>query len=304
MSVPINLSRFDLISLRLFVATVESGSLTLGAERFGISVAAASRRISELETHLGTTLLSRGKKGVLATPSGLTFMRHAIDIIAGLEHLSIAMQDFQQGAVGHLKLWANTSAFTGFLPALLAEYTKAYPSVRLDLEDALSADIVRAVARGNAELGIIGDNTPAEGLETVRCDTDELVLITRPDHPLARHSEARIEDVAAYDLIGLDRATSLMRHIAAAADAVGRVLTLRVQVRGFDEVCRMIDVGIGIGVLPRKSVTPIVKSLGLRMTSLTGIRSKRHLLLAMKNRLALSDPAKALVEMAEKTNIT
>jgi DNA-binding transcriptional LysR family regulator len=77
----INLNRFDLISLRLFVATVYAGSLTAGAERFGILLAAASKRIAELEAHVGRPLLARSKRGAVPTPAGQTLYRHAIEVV-------------------------------------------------------------------------------------------------------------------------------------------------------------------------------------------------------------------------------
>ena len=70
-----NLNRYDLISLRLFVSVVELGSLTLGAKEFGISLAAASKRISEMEAHVGQALLLRSKKGVVPSPA-VTFNPH------------------------------------------------------------------------------------------------------------------------------------------------------------------------------------------------------------------------------------
>ncbi|SCC95812.1 hypothetical protein THIX_90587 [Thiomonas sp. X19] len=112
----INPARFDLTTLRLFVAAVEAGSLTLGAEHMAISLPAASKRLAELEGHIGSILLLRNKKGVTPTAPGLTFLRYAISIVAGIEQLSVAMVDYHRGAGGHLRLWANTSAFTGFLP--------------------------------------------------------------------------------------------------------------------------------------------------------------------------------------------
>jgi DNA-binding transcriptional LysR family regulator len=153
-----NLSRFDLITLRLFVAAVEHGSLTAGAERLGISLAAASKRIAELEAHVGVPLLARSKRGVVPSDAGATLLPHATEMVARLAQLALAMSELQGGTAGQLRLWANTSAFGGFLPALLAAYVRQYPQVRLDLEDVISEDAVRGVQRGAVELGIVGDN--------------------------------------------------------------------------------------------------------------------------------------------------
>ena len=296
----INPARFDLTTLRLFVAAVEAGSLTLGAEHMAISLPAASKRLAELESHIGSVLLVRNKKGVTPTAPGLTFLRYAISIVAGIEQLSVAMVDYHRGAGGHLRLWANTSAFTGFLPNLLARYSAAYPSVMLDLEDALSEEVVRAVARGNAELGIIGNNTPVGDLQALVCDSDELMLVLPAAHPLTSHDVVPIEEVLRHDIVGLNRATSLMRQIAAAADAKGLQLKIRVQVRGFDEVCRMIMAGLGIGVLPMAGAVPHVKSMGLALKRLSGMPTRRQLLLVMRDEPSLSLPASALVRMVRE----
>lgn len=300
---PINLARFDLVSLRLFVAVVEAGSLTAGAERMGISLAAASKRIAELEGHVGTPLLARSKRGTQPTAAGDTLERHAIELVARLEQLAIAMGDFQRGTRDHLRLWANTSAFSGFLPGLLAAYAAAHPETKIDLEDALSADAARAVANGTAELAVVGENTPLVGLQALVCDADELVLALPAGHPLAGAATVRLDQALAHDFVALGRATSLMRQISAAAEAAGVSLKIRVQVRSFDAMCRMVAVGLGVAILPRAGASPHVVSMGLRLARIEGMPTQRRLLLVMRDRAALSRPARGLVEMVERRGV-
>lgn len=295
----INLNRFDLVSLRLFVAVVDAGSLTAGAERFGISLAAASRRISELEHHCGKELLQRSQRGVTATLEGQAVHRHAIELAANLERLALAVGDMHAVAGGLLRLCANPSALGGFLPAVLAAYAMRHPDVRIDLEDTLSEDAVRLVAAGTAELAVIGDNTPREGLETFVCDVDEVVLITPAGHPLAGTATVALERALDYDFVSLSRTASLTRKISAAAEASGRNLRIRVQARSFDSMCRMVSAGLGLTVLPRAGASLYADALGLKVMTLEGFDVKRRLLLAMRNRAALSPAASALVESIE-----
>lgn len=295
----ISLNRFDLVSLRLYAAVVEAGSLTAGAERFGISLAAASKRIAELEVHVGNALLERSKRGVEPTPAGRTLHRHVLEVIARLEQLAMAMDDFQRGALGHLRLWANTSAFGSFLPDLLAAYAAAHPQIRLDLEDVLSEEAARAVANGIAELAVIGENTPAEGLETLVCATDELMLLVPAGHALAGRLPVPFLHALDHDFVTLGRATSLTRQVAAAAEAVSRSLRIRVQVRSFDAMSRMVAAGLGVAILPRDGAGVQAAAMGLRLLPLTGVSTRRRLLLAMRERATLSGPARAFVEMAK-----
>jgi len=295
----INLNRLDLATLRLFVSVVDEGSLTAGAELFGISLAAASKRISELESHVGTPLLIRSKKGVVPTAAGHTLKRHAMETVARLEHLCMTMNDFQKGTFGHLSLWANTSAFAHFLPSVLSEYLRRFPQVRVDLEDVLSEDAARAVAQGVAELAVIGENTPTEGLETLVCETDELVLVTSPQHPLVGKGPVSFSAILEHDIVGMNRSTSLIRQIQLMAAAIGKSLNMRVQVRSFDAMCKMVSAGVGVAILPRHSAMPHAPALNLVIQRIDGMWTSRRLILAMRSRHSLSKPATDFVGLVE-----
>lgn len=188
-------------TLRLFLMVVEGGSLTAGAASFGISVAATSKRVAELESHVGQALLKRSKRGSAPTAAGRTLQRHAIELVGRLEQLAVAMDDFQRGASGHLRLWANTSAFGGFLPNLLSVYVKAHPDVVIDLEDVLSEDAARAVTSGTAELAVIGESTLIDGLQSIVCNTDDLMLLVPTTHPLARRKRVSLAQALEHDLV-------------------------------------------------------------------------------------------------------
>jgi len=305
----INLNRFDLISLRLFVAVVDAGSLTAGADRFGVSVPAASKRITDLERHCGIALLQQGQRGVTATPEGQTLHRHAIEVIARLEQLVQAVDDLQSGATGHLRLCANPSAFGGFLPGVLAAYARRYPHVVIDMEDALSEDGIRAVLKGTAELAVIGDNVPHEGLETIVCNVDQLVLLVPAGHALDSRQNAAIADVLDHDLVTLARSASLTRKVMAAADAVKRTPRIRVQVRSFDSMCRMVACCLGLAVLPQAAAGLYAQALGLVVVPLQGmglekdkdfaaiekLTTKAEALQALKDSFAAAEKAAATI---------
>ncbi|HSV36057.1 MAG TPA: LysR family transcriptional regulator [Ramlibacter sp.] len=295
----VNLNRFDLISLRLFVAVVDAGSLTAGADRFGISLAAASKRICEFEQHCGVALLQRGQRGVVVTAEGQSLHRHAVEVIARLEQLAQSVDDLQSGACGHLRLWANPSALSGFLPDVLARYAQRHPRVRMNLEDALSEDGVRAIEKGVAELAVIGDNVPFGELETLVCNVDRLVLLVPQDHRFAQQPCVAIRHAVEEDLVTLARSASLTRKVIAAAEAVGRTVRIRVQVRSFDTMCRMVACRLGLAVMPQAAAGLYAQALGLCIVGLDGVQVERRLLLAMRKRSELSLAAAALVDMIE-----
>lgn len=294
-----SLNRFDLISLRLFIAVADAGSLTAGAVRFGVSLAAASKRIAELESQVGNVLLQRSKQGVVLTPAGMALQRHASELVARLGQMAVAMDDFRRGSRGHLRLWASPSALLGFLPTVLADFSRAHPDVLFELEDVLSEDAARAVRTGAAELAVFGENTPTTGLQTMVCDIHELVLLVPADHALATLPAASLSEALQHEVVALGRATSLTRYIAAAAELAGLDFTIRMQVRGYDVMAHMVAAGLGVAILPRAAAAPQAVALGLRLVPLQGAVARRRLMLAMRDRAQLSGPAQAFVELLE-----
>src|SRR3954471_15811921 len=102
--------RFDLTDLRLFCEVVEGGSITAGAERSALALAAASTRIRGMEQSLGAELLTRSRQGVTPTPAGLTLLKHARAMLAQGALLQDDLGAYAGGASGEVRLLANTNA--------------------------------------------------------------------------------------------------------------------------------------------------------------------------------------------------
>src|SRR5262252_9226593 len=108
--------RFDLGDLRLFLSVVEAGSITRGAERMHLAIAAASTRIRNMEAALGTPLLHRERQGVQPTEVGRTLLHHARLLLQQSERMRSDLSEFAAGIRGQVRLMSNTNALTEFLP--------------------------------------------------------------------------------------------------------------------------------------------------------------------------------------------
>jgi len=140
--------RFYLTDLRLFLQIVEAGSITQGAERAHLALVAASTRIRNMETSLGTPLLHRGRLGVEPTPAGHTLIQHARLLLQQAERMNGDLAEYADGLKGQVRLLSNTNALTEFLPESLSDFLASHPQVSIDLEERLSDEIVAAVADG------------------------------------------------------------------------------------------------------------------------------------------------------------
>src|SRR5947208_10935378 len=146
--------KIDLTSLQLFVAVCELGSIGKAAEREFIAASAVSKRLSDLETAVGTPLLYRHARGVNLTPAGQSLLHHARAVLFGLEKMQAELSEYADGVRGHVRIHANISAIVQFLPEDLGAFSQEHPQVKIDLEEHLSTEVLRAVQEGAADLGI------------------------------------------------------------------------------------------------------------------------------------------------------
>lgn len=249
--------RIDLTSLQLFVAVCELGSIGRAAEREFIAASAVSKRLSDLEATLDTPLLYRHTRGVDLTPAGESLLHHARSVLFSLEKMQGELSEYADGVRGHVRVHANISAIVQFLPEDLGTFVREHEQVKIDLEEHLSMDVIRAVQEGAADLGIcntavLGASGPGE-LQTRPYRHDRLVLIVPKAHVLSALSAINFIETLDFDHVGLHATSSIYLAMRQAAAQAGRTIRLRIRVTGLDAMCRMIHNGLGVGVIPRRA---------------------------------------------------
>jgi DNA-binding transcriptional LysR family regulator len=296
---------FDLTDLRLFIFIAELKSLTRAAERMHLSLPAASNRVKELEARFGTRLLYRESKGVQLSPAGATLLAHAQQLMQGVERLRGDMQQYNNGIKGHIRIFANTTAVTEFMPQVLGAFLASHPHVNVALEERLNHDIVRGVQDGTADIGVAAGPVQGHGLEIINFSVDRLVLATSIDHPLAHAGTIRFADTLEHAHIGLHEGSTLQHFLNQVVLESGQKLNLRIQVRGFDAMCRMVEANVGIGILPQSAAARHSQSMRLALVGLTdpwAVRERSVLVQKLDNlpayaqelvRLIRADPAAA-----------
>ncbi len=291
-----DLLHVDLVSLRLLIFAAETKSLTHAARLANMSLSTASKRLSELERQTECLLLERLPRGVELTPAGVGIAQHARQILDGVNRMACDASDFATGVRGHVRLTANTSAVIQFLPQDLASYLAANPYVRIGMEEALSDDIVQALINGRADIGIFADNVASEGVVKHPYRRDQLVLLVPAQHPLSGKSCLNLAEALPYDFVALNQGSSLLRRITEAAIGEGKLLKVRIQVSSFDGICRMIEAGLGIGILPLASVRSELLGQRLHAVPLTDPWASRTLYVGRAESTELSPEAQKLYE--------
>jgi DNA-binding transcriptional LysR family regulator len=289
-------TRFDLVDLRLFLHVAEAASITHGASKANMALASASERIRGLEEALGVVLLDRGRRGVKLTPAGRALLHHAQIVLQQIGHMSGELAKYAAGLKGHVRLLSNTSALSEVLPEVLNVFLAENPHIDIDVEERLSHDIVRAVAEGFADIGIVADIVDFGGLETFPFATDRLVLVMPRRHPFAVRRSLSFRELLDQDFVGLGTTSALQQHLAHHAIQAGRPLKLRVRLNSFDAICRMVENRIGLAIIPETAALRCRQAMAIRIAKLADAWSLRHLTICTRHLNELPVQARQLVQ--------
>lgn len=289
--------RYSLTDIKLFVAVADAGNVSRGAAACFLAPSSASLRIKHLEETLGVELFTRLPRGVVLTRPGQVMLEHCRRCLAELEQMHADLAPYARGVKGHVTLFANSTAVASFLPADLAAFLRERPSVRVNLEERLSHDIVAAVAEGRADLGVVtwqGDH-PDLTLQPYR--EDELIVIAPPGLRLGGRGGVRFLDCLSQPFVSLHSGTAIHTFLAGKAAALGHHMDVRIQVAAFSAVMSLVRSGSGIAVIPR-SVVRHAAPEGLRTIRLREPWAVRVLRVCWRrDESQLSEHARSLVRL-------
>lgn len=264
------MNTLDIITLRHFVAVCDTGSVSRAAEQEHVVASAVSKRVAQLEADLGVQLLVRQRKGIVPTPAGETLLEHARDILRSTRRILDDMSGYGAGVRGKVRLLATASAVAQWLPDDVAAFMNLpdHREIQVDIEEAVSRDIVRRIADGSASVGVLWDATDLQGLQAHPYRSDRLVVVTHPGHPLAALQRCHFTQTLDSEFVGLDpsSATSLMMDRCSAM--AGKPLRHRAQVSNFESALRVVAAGLGIAVLPEQAVRASAAAMGLALVKL------------------------------------
>ena len=288
---------YDLTDLRLFVAMAEERNLTRGAARAFLAPSSASHRLRRLEDALQTPLFDRQPRGLEPTRAGEALLRHARQVFACIEQMHAELSPYASGIRGQVSLWANTHATHSYLPDDLAGFLKRHPQVSVSLEERTSTEIAMAVAHGEIDVGVLAD-AGAQGAGVVLWPyrQDRLVLIVPQGHVLAQRASVAFAEVLDQAFVMLHSGSAIHTFTMNAAAALGRHLDVRIQVRSFEAVCRMVGAGVGIGLVPRSAVPRAGLSEPPVVVALDEAWAQRDLQVCVRQGVELSGFASALVQ--------
>jgi len=289
------MKKLDIPALEIFVAAVEEKSLSKAAERENLVTSAASKRVAELERHLGRTLLHRHGRGVEPTPAGTLLYQRAKAILRSVQLTEQAINGYSLNGQAKIRLASNPSTILQFLPGVMGRFLAGRSDVSVDLLDAHSYDIPRMVAEAAVDIGIYHADHPMPGVASFPFRRDRVGLVVPVGHPLADRRELLLEEALDYDLLGYFPRHSLDQFLAYAGQTLSRPPNVKLQVSNFETRCRMIREGLGIGIVPEGIARNYLASMGLVLLRLRDEWAERQFYVCVRDAAQLARPVEDLL---------
>jgi DNA-binding transcriptional LysR family regulator len=273
----------DLRQLRSFVAVAEERSFTRAARRLRVAQPALSQQIHALEAELGVMLIERTNRTSGLTDAGVALRRRAERVLADADDAAREMADYAGVRRGTVRIGcALQTLVEGRLPTLLAAFAKSHPGIRVTLRETHTAQVLRLVARGAVDLGLVhvvrAGSGPAIGAERAgdelvltRLYREPLAVIMHPRHPLARRAKVELDDLRDQPFVAFRPGSSVREALAHAAAARGFAMKIAFSTANMGSVRALVAAGLGVGVVPLSAAV----GRGLAAAALTAPRLER-----------------------------
>jgi len=288
------MKKIDFTTLRIIVLIADTGSLSAAARQYHLTLAAISKRLLDAEAILDISLFDRTAKGVMPTDAGRIMITHARQLLYDMDLMYANLSEFRTGEAGSVRVGGNTSAMTQFLPEELSKFSRQHPAIRLDLTELSSDEIVIQLTDGRLDIALFSANTPHKGLEVRPFINNRLCVVTRAGTSLARRKSIAFADVLDYSFVGLENHSALTHLLH--KKCTDRQMRVSVQVRSFDLVCRFVQAGVGIAILPEGSAMLYASSMNLALINITDSWAEYPLLLGTRSLATLNAPSRLLFQ--------
>lgn len=264
----------NLRQMEVFHAVMKVGSVTGAAKLLNVSQPAISTILKHCERQLNITLFNRSGGRLQPTPEAQTIYADIANIFQRVETINRAVQDLAEGRLGHISVAATFSVANGPLAAAVAKFLKTRPSVRVSIQALPTVQVVDRVSRREADFGLGFAPVQDPAVTSTLLASAPIACIMPADHPLARQTEVRIEQMAGQDIITYASNTPIGAPVEAAFDAAKVAFSRRIQVNYAMTAFVLAAHGVGLALVepflfraasnPSLIVRPIVPAIEVR----------------------------------------
>jgi DNA-binding transcriptional LysR family regulator len=242
--------RNRLQNLRSFCYAVQTGSISKAAERSSLSQPSVSLQIQALEQELKTTLFQRRGPKIKLTPEGQALYQLAWPLVDAVDSLPASFQSSRQGMeTGRLNIAAGESTILYILPGFIKEYALAYPGIELVLHNVTGREGLKMLRNDAVDCAVGSMIEVPDDIIYHPTFSYDPILITAPDHPLARQSKVTIKDVARYPLILPPQHLTTWHVVDYVFQKYQLNYRVALEAGGWEVIKRYVELGLGISIV-------------------------------------------------------
>jgi DNA-binding transcriptional LysR family regulator len=276
--------------LQAFCTVARLGSFTKAASALHTTQPALSVQIGQLEGALGLRLFDRTTRAVAITSVGRELLPRAERTLAELAGLVESATGLGSKSVGRVVVAALPSVASSLLPEAIAKFGAQFPGVQVSLRDALAGEIIELVRTDQVDFGISSDAPMEAGLDLAVLGSDEMMAVTREDHPLGQARRITLESLTEFPLILMSRNSSVRRLVDDAFAQKGRLPTPFQEPAYMATAIAMVRAGLGVALLP-SSASEVRAAVDLKCHHIANRGMSRQIGILMKRGQTLSPAA-------------
>ena len=288
----------ELSQLEVFLAVAREGRFSRAAEKLHRTQSAVSQTIHKLEAELGESLFDRSSREGVLTDAGRVLHEHAEKLINLRREATESLAELRELQKGKLVIAANE--FTSlYLLAVLAEFRRLHPMIKITVQRSLGSHIPDDVLRYGAELGVLSYEPQEPGLHSVVVYLDELVFVVPPSHPLAGAAQVSIRQLGAESFVAHIVSSPYREKVLQAFKAHKTPLHMDLELPTLQAIKQFVALGNGVAFVPEISVgTGLVRGELVRKP-VRELQLKRKLRLIYRKQASISHAARAFLKVAE-----
>ncbi len=274
----------ELYQLKLFVDLAEVGNFTRVANDNYVTQAAVTLQIRKLESELGVPLFHRTTRSVTLLEAGHRLLPYAREILEKVDEATLAVRDTKSDVSGLVRVASVHSIGLYELPPYIRKFLKRFPGVSLRIDYRTSEEVYRALHNGEIDVGLVAYPYEMPRVQCLPFMKDHLVVVCQEDHPFARKKAIKLAELSGQNLVQFSADTPTRR----ATDEILRERNIGVNVRmecdNIEILKQMVEVGFGIALMPRESLSRNDRTAGLRTVNIEDANLERPIgILLLKN---------------------
>lgn len=293
--------------LRVFCAVAAERSFSRAARKLRRTQPAVSQAIRRLEAAAGERLIDRSSRDGTLTDAGQLLLEYGTRLLHLANEASMAVGALREVRQGRVLIGANDGGIYAVLPLVVA-FQQQYPAIVVDVRRVAARQMAQEVLLRSVDLGVLTFNPPERELQSLVVGVDELVLLVRPDHPLAGRDRISMEEMGQQPVIAHNDPSPMRDRVLQMYEQRHAPLNIKLALPSLDGVKRAVEMGLGVALLPRRCALGEIARGDLVEVQVPDLRSPRQVRLVHRRDTALSHAARAFLDVArtfgDQTNVT